>query len=232
MSEFDTYAGDYDAALLRGVGLSGESAAHFAEGRVLWLRRILSQRGFVARRVLDYGCGVGNAAPYFLKCLGVESVTGVDISRASLDVARKAHEGLPVTFMGLDEYVPNGDVDLAFCNGVFHHIPPAERPAAFRQIADSLRPGGLFAFWENNPWSPAARYVMRRIPFDNDAVMVWPYQARTLAASVGMRIEGTDFCFIFPRALRCLRRTEACLRRFPFGAQYLMLCRKPDSRHP
>jgi hypothetical protein len=26
-----------------------------------------------------------------------------------------------------------------------------------------MRPGGVVALWENNPWNPATRYVMGRI---------------------------------------------------------------------
>jgi len=45
-------------------------------------------------------------------------------------------------------------MDLAYCNGVFHHIAPDARPEALAMIRDALKPGGLFAFWENNAWNP------------------------------------------------------------------------------
>ena len=49
---------------------------------------------------------------------------------------------------------------------------PARRARRRRRArsGDALRPGGLFAFWENNPWNPGTRLVMSRIPFDRDAI--------------------------------------------------------------
>jgi len=43
------------------------------------------------------------------------------------------------------DYAERDAVDLAFANGVFHHIPPAKRAEGVRQIHTALRPGGLFA---------------------------------------------------------------------------------------
>lgn len=47
-------------------------------------------------------------------------------------------------------------------------------------VRRSLRPGGVFAFWEINPWNPGTRHVMSRIPFDRDAIMLTPPEARWL----------------------------------------------------
>src|SRR4029434_4043103 len=69
---------------------------------------------------------------------------------------------------------------LVYCNGVFHHIPPQAREAAVAYVARALRPGGLWAFWENNPWNPGTRYAMHRIPFDRDAIPLTPPEARRL----------------------------------------------------
>jgi SAM-dependent methyltransferase len=125
-----------------------------------------------------------------------------------------------------DEYTPDGTMDLAFCNGVFHHIAPPERTAAVDYIHRALRPGGLFAFWENNPWNPGTRLVMKRIPFDRDAVTLTSREARQLLRERGFEILRTDFLFIFPRVLRWLRGVERFVTQWPLGAQYQVLCRK------
>ncbi len=44
-----------------------------------------------------------------------------------------------------------------------------DRSRALDYTYQALKPGGYFAFWENNPWSLGARYLMSRIPFDRDA---------------------------------------------------------------
>lgn len=150
MSEFDSYAHDYDTALNRGLAVSGEDKTFFAKGRILWLSRCLKKLGFAPRSVLDYGCGTGTATPFFIDILGVESVVGVDLSAKSLEVARQTHTGLPVEYKLTSEYSPKEATDLAFCNGVFHHIAPDDRLQTMRWIARCVRPGGIFALWENN----------------------------------------------------------------------------------
>jgi len=223
---FDGYAHDYDAALNRGLAVSGEDKTFFAKGRIIWLSRCLAHLDFAPRTVLDYGCGTGTATPLFLDTLRAQRVVGVDVSAKSLEVARRTHQGLPVEYRLIDQYVPDGTIDLAFCNGVFHHVAPHERGQVADYIARCLRPGGLLALWENNPWNPGTRYVMSRIPFDRHAVPLTARQARSLVRSAGLEPLRTDYCFIFPRFLRALRFTEPFFTKLPLGAQYQVLARK------
>ena len=159
-TDFDAYAENYEAELNRGLSISGEDRAFYARGRIEWLGKCLERLQFVPTRVLDFGCGTGLATPFFLELLGAKSVVGLDSSTKSLAVAQCAHARLPVEFKLTIEYKPDGAVDLAFCNGVFHHVPPNERLQVAQYIADCLRPGGLFALWENNPWNPGTRYIV------------------------------------------------------------------------
>jgi SAM-dependent methyltransferase len=223
---FDGYAADYEAALAEGLSVSGEDKDYFAEGRIKWLADCLRELQLKPESVLDFGCGTGSATPFLLNLLGVAAVSGVDTSAKSLEVAARAHGTARARFMPLGQYQPDESFDLAFCNGVFHHIPPAERAGAVNYVYRSLRSGGLWAFWENNPWNPGTRYVMSRIPFDRDAITLTPPEARQLLRAGGFEVLRTDFLFIFPNALRWLRSTEALLSRLPFGAQYQVLCRK------
>jgi SAM-dependent methyltransferase len=115
-----------------------------------------------------------------------------------------------------------------FCNGVFHHILPGDRVAALDTIYSSLRSGGVLAFWENNPWNPGTRYIMRRIPFDRNAIALSPSAARSLLRKRGFEVLRTDFLFFFPRLLAWLRSFEPGLVHLPLGAQYQVFCRKPE----
>ena len=225
--EFDQYAVNYDAALMQGVSVSGEDKQFFARGRLEWLAKCFSKMGEQPSSAMDMGCGTGTATPFFFEIVRVTSLWGVDTSIRTLDVARRSWNDHPVEFLLLDEYQPQERLDLVFCNGVFHHIPPDDREKAVNYVYRSLRPGGLFAFWENNPWNPGARYVMSRIPFDRDAIMLKPHKARQLLKDGGFQVERVDFQFVFPRALRPLRSIEPYIARWPFGAQYQVLCRKP-----
>jgi SAM-dependent methyltransferase len=224
---FDAYAADYDAALNQGLALSGEGKDFFARGRIQWLARCLDRAGISPRTVLDFGCGTGSATPFFLEVWpALQRIVGLDVSAASLEVARREHGGQRVEFAAIQEYGPDASMDLVFCNGVFHHVPPEQRPAAVRFIRDCLRPAGLLALWENNPWNPGTRLVMSRIPFDRDAILLWPRSARRMLREGGFQVLRTDFRFIFPRALKWLRPLETPLARVPLGAQYQVLGRK------
>jgi len=225
--EFDSYAQDYDAALARGLSVSGEDKEHFARGRITWLSEYLKRLRQDPTSVMDFGCGTGSAAPLLRDLDGDPRVVGVDTSAESLRVARQSYGAEGTQFFTLNDYRPNEEIDLAYCNGVFHHIPLDERAAAVNYVYRALRSGGVFAFWENNPWNPATRYVMSRIPFDRDAITLSPLESRRMLRAGGFEVLGTDFLFIFPRALRWLRFIEPKVAKMPLGTQYLVLCRKP-----
>jgi SAM-dependent methyltransferase len=224
---FDAYAAQYDAALQQGLSVSGETKDYFARGRINWLAQVLTRMGEEPQSVLDFGCGIGTSSRWFREALPPAKILGVDVSAKSLEVARQLHGNLGIKFASLAEYRPDERFNLAFCNGVFHHILPRERPGAVDFIFRSLRPGGLFAFWENNPWNPGTRIVMKRIPFDREAIPLSAFKALRLLRAGGFQTVQTDFLFIFPRILKCFRGLEPLLSRLPLGAQYQILCRKP-----
>ena len=227
-SEFDQYAADYDGALAQGLSVSGEDKEFFARGRIAWLAKILRQKNLAPKTALDFGCGTGQAAPLLKEILGAEKILGVDVSEGLLGVAQREHGGAGIEFRALKSHAPAGEFELAFCNGVFHHIPPAERAGAVNHVLRSLQPGGIFALWENNPWNPGTRYVMSKIPFDRDAIMLSPPGAQKLLRENGFEILRTDFQFFFPRPLSWFRGLEPLLAKIPLGAQYQVLARKPD----
>jgi SAM-dependent methyltransferase len=229
-TQFDNFADDYDGALNLGLSVTGESKEYFARERIAQLSRYLRTISFKPNRVMDYGCGTGSTVRHMLEVLDAEAVIGIDTSEKSLDIARRTHSG-PCIFSLSSEFRPRGDIDLAYCNGVFHHIPPAARVAEVRYIYRCLRPGGIFAFWENNPWNPGTRYVMSRIPFDRDAITITPPEARALLREGGFDILRTDYAFYFPSWLKPLRILEPLLVGLPLGGQYQVLCKKEAPKY-
>ena len=221
-SGFDAYAEEYDSALQRGLSVSGESRDYFAQGRVAWLAREWQRMGFSAPgRIVDYGCGTGETARVLQAFFGSAEILGLDPSPRSIELAR---ERFPEKqFELLQDHRHEPDADVVYCNGVFHHIPPPERIDALQKIRGLLRPGGLLSLWENNPWNPGARLVMHRVPFDHDAIMLWPHEARRLLQHAGFEVLGTSSQFFFPRALKILRPLENALSRTILGAQYQVL---------
>lgn len=223
---FDAYAKNYDQALAKGLSVSGEDKEFFASERAKWLARCLARLQFRPKTALDFGCGTGSATPFLMALPGVESLTGLDVSSEGLRVAEQLYGSDRVRFQPTSQFTGRGQTDLAFCNGVFHHIPPRERDQAVRLLFSALRPEGLFAFWENNPWNPGTRYVMSRIPFDRDAITLTAPEAKRLLRDNGFQVLRTDFLFLFPHSLRVFRFVEPMVSRLPCGAQYQILARR------
>jgi SAM-dependent methyltransferase len=228
-SEFDEFAENYEEALAQGLAVSGESQEYFAKGRVLWLSSCLEQLEERTDSILDYGCGTGASSQWFVEILKADKVIGVDRSSGLIQRAQQKYGTERSHFLSIDDFNPGGEIDLAFCNGVFHHISLQDRQAAVDYIFRSLQPGGLFAFWENNPWNPGTRYVMSRTPFDRDAITLSFLQGERLLTAAGFEVIRTDFLFVFPSKLKRLRWIEPLISRLPCGAQYQILCRKPRS---
>lgn len=224
--EFDNFAENYDEAINQGLAVSGEKKEFFAQGRIELLKARLKELNFAPRVVLDFGCGTGAAIPFLRQLNGVETIYGAEVSVKSIEVAAKLNPFPEVRFGLIKDFPPGVKVDLVFCNGVFHHIPPDDRDEAVRFIAKVLRPGGLFCLWENNPWNPGTRYIMRKIPFDKEAIPLPPPETVALLKRNQFEILERDFAFYFPASLKVFRFMEPWLRKVPLGAQYCVLGRK------
>ena len=134
--EFDAYAARYDEALAAGLSITGEDKDYYARGRMRWVAGRLAALGVASpTTVLDFGCGLGNATPLFIEELGARAVVGVDVSEGLLDRAREAFANEPrAHFATIEAHDAPASADLAFVNGVFHHIPVADRPGALRLL--------------------------------------------------------------------------------------------------
>ncbi len=110
-----------------------------------WLASVVPFHAMRGKRVLEIGFGPGFDA-YTLLTAGAE-YTGVDLTPENLERTRKhlAQHGLaPDVHLGDAERLPFGDAsfDVAYSNGVLHHVPNIER--AFAEAHRVLRPGGDF----------------------------------------------------------------------------------------
>jgi len=219
----------YDEMLERGISLAGESKDYFIDGRIDHLHaRMVDAGGSQVTSVLDFACGVGDASSRLAAAFDGARVFGVDIAAGAVEEARRRVDDNRVEFGLLDAVPDDARFDLCYVNGAYHHIPPDQRAEVTKRIFDLLRPGGVIALFENNPWSPPARLVMRRIPFDRDAQMLRPATARRLLRDAGFRTSSAPtYLFFFPHAMRRLRSVEPALRRIPAGAQYLVIGRRP-----
>ncbi|MBI4348721.1 MAG: class I SAM-dependent methyltransferase [Elusimicrobia bacterium] len=208
---------EYDRMLQQGLALSGESKEFFVAGRVRHLKATMPA-GFSPKRILDFGCGVGGATAALAEAFPDAEVVGVDTAENALEFARKNVTRKNVQFKAMADI--GHSFELAYVNGVFHHIAPEKRGEAAALVHGALSPGGRFAFFENNPWNPGTRLVMARIPFDRDAIPIPPPEGRALLSGAGFALEPSRFLFFFPRPLAWFRFLEPSLERCPLGAQY------------
>jgi SAM-dependent methyltransferase len=223
---FDSYASNYDEALESALSVTGEDKNYFASRRAVITASMLKSLDCPTYRVLDFGCGTGSATPFLFENLAIKELVGTDPSGASMEVAGAQWHKFPAQFLPLENLRALPGFDLAYCNGVFHHIAPGERAESIALVRDSLLPGGRFAFWENNPWNPGTRWVMSRCEFDRDAAPISPPEARRMLSEGGFEIERVSFHFYFPGMLRALRPLEPALSGIPLGGQYLVLARR------
>ena len=225
MAEFDEFAAGYNDYVDQSLKLSGEDCVYFARKRMqILLESIINERHFNLYALLDFGCGTGNFYPIVTVHTPSIRYLGVDVSSESIDIAQKKYSSSCFSLMA--DFEPDASFPVAYCNGVFHHIDPEKRADAVRCVYDSLSVGGIFSFWENNPYNLGTRYIMSRNPFDKNAVLVSYKSAEQMLKEQGFRILRTDFYFYFPAILKSFRRFEFLFKKFPFGAQYQVLAIK------
>lgn len=110
---------------------------------------VLVERGTVAPcRAIEFGCGIGNYAIY-LAAQGFE-VTGVDISPAAVELARRnaLERGVQCRFVVADMIADPPELGDSFAFGydweVLHHIAFEDRERYARNVSSLLRPGALY----------------------------------------------------------------------------------------
>jgi len=132
---FSSTAPDYDATLARNAAGARRLVAAVPHGRYGVL--------------LDVGCGTGFATLAALERFAPHRVIGVDPAEGMLDVFRRkldAHGGVRAELhvAGVQAMpVGEGVADLVVSAMAFHWFP--DKPAALREMARRLRPGGVLA---------------------------------------------------------------------------------------
>jgi SAM-dependent methyltransferase len=229
---FDSHADTYESHLMEGLRLSGEPKAFYARGRLLYLRaRWQAMARPEPRRIIDYGCGLGDVTALIAELFPDAEVLGLDPSARCIDRARQEHRAPRIAFATLEGSRSDlaGAADLVHMNGVVHHVAAEQRQQLFAEVAALLAPGGMAAVFENNPWNPGTRMVMARIPFDRGARPIRPREIRRRLAEASLATLETGYLFYFPSVLRMLRRLEQLLLRVPLGAQYAVLAAQGPS---
>lgn len=100
-------------------------------------------------RILEVGCGHGLLALYAVLAEPARSVTGIDVDRDKLTVARAAAAGLPVTFEAVTgPELPEGPWDGIAIVDVLYLLSADDQRTLLRSCAEALAPGGVLAVKE------------------------------------------------------------------------------------
>jgi SAM-dependent methyltransferase len=215
-AKFDAYAEDYTRLHANNVSVTGEEPDYFAGYKVDCLERKGVKR---SDRILDFGCGIGNVTIKLAERF--QNLAGYEPSVAS---AEKAQARVPSAAIHHDiGALPDGGFDVAMLSCVLHHVQPPERPALLEQLLGKLRPGGRLFVFEHNPFNPLTRYAVATCEFDDDAVLLWPWEAKRLLRVNGFSSVELDYIVFFPKPLAFLRAVEPKLSWLPAGAQQLII---------
>ena len=172
-------------------------------------------------RALDVGCGVGALHPYVKPLFS--TLCGCDISTESIARAREENPGVAyAAYSGPSLPYADATFDLAFAVCVAHHVPPEHWPNFFAEMRRVVRPGGVVAVIEHNPFNPLTRLAVLRCPFDEDAVLISRRKAGRLLQAAGLtEIDGKHFLmFPFAKCWSCAR-SRRWFSHAPLGAQYI-----------
>lgn len=223
VAEFDRFADEYTAAHASNIAISGEDPAYFARSKIEQARKLWDVEGRPEpRAVLDFGTGIGNSLPHLARLFPQAEVTGVDVSRRSLDVAAHRFPGAArlLAYDGGAIPLAEASFDLVFTACVFHHIAKSERDAVFAELRRLMRPGALLLVFEHNPLNPVTRYIVATCPFDENAVLIGAPSLKKSQAEAGFHKVRAAYTGFFPGALRALRPLERFMTALPLGAQY------------
>lgn len=226
-SEFDLLADNYEQMLADPLRSRFASSSEFFHRRKLEiLRSHLTATGKSPSGLswLDLGCGRGD-----LLRLGMTqfaSACGCDVSAASL----KYCQGITVREQKRADLIPfdphSFDLITAAC--VYHHVVVSERLRLTQNVRSSLRPGGLFAIIEHNPWNPVTQAIVRRSPIDVNAILLYPSESVELLKAAGFgRISLQYFLFLPETAAARMPWAEGWLSRIPLGGQYVVFGEMP-----
>ncbi|MDP3727120.1 MAG: class I SAM-dependent methyltransferase [bacterium] len=105
--------------------------------------------------VLDAGCGGGTKAKYLTE-RGM-AVTGIDFAGNLIAIAKRDVPAAAFAVMDIyDLSALAGQFDGVFVQAVLLHVPKRDVPNVLRQLANKVRPGGLFyiAVKEIKPGQP------------------------------------------------------------------------------
>jgi SAM-dependent methyltransferase len=223
--EFDSYAREY-SELIRDP-LREKFAAEsrfFAERKLQVIQAFFRGMNLETRNMtwLDVGCGFGDLLK--MGRASFASVKGCDPSKEMLGAAGD----LDVRHQPSDVELPFDSHSFDFVTAVcvYHHIAREQRGKLTAEIMRVMRPGGIFALIEHNPWNPVTRLIVSRSPVDQHAILLYAGEGARMAQAAGAAVLQTRYFLFLPESFyRRAGWVENAARSIPLGGQYVVFSR-------
>lgn len=223
--EFDSLADTYYEEHKKNIEITGEAPEYFAEYKIADLAHHLSKTRASPLRITDFGSGIGNSIPYFRRYFPSLTLSCVDVSARSIQVAKDRFPGKETFLLIEGENIPIKDAsqDIVFSACVFHHISRNRHEHWIKELLRITRPGGVLAIYEHNPFNPLTVRAFNTCPLDRYARLIRASTLRRSCLTAGWSSASIAYRLFFPRALAYLRPLERRLGWLGIGAQYRLL---------
>lgn len=227
-ADFDDHARSYEDEVTGSVSFTGKDVDFFARRKADHLVDVVRRRlGDPSRvRALDVGCGVGVTDAALAASVG--RLHGVDVAGEA--VAQAAARNPTVSYTAYDgRHLPYDDdtFDLAFAVCVLHHVEPPHRSAFTAEMARVVRPGGLVAVFEHNPYNPLTRVAVNRCEFDEGVELLSRGEVSRLLIGAGLQPSEQRYILFLPVERRWAVSVDTVARQVPLGAQHYVVAAKP-----
>lgn len=224
---FDSYQDKYSDAVNRSIAFTGMNVDFFTRVKASYILdfcdKSFSPGG--ALQALDVGCGIGNF--HGILATRFATLSGVDISTASIDRAKARHPSVDYqVYDGERLPFPDGSFDLVFTVCVMHHVDPGQWLTFVGEMYRVLRTGGWALVFEHNPRNLLTLRAVNNCPFDADAVLLRSEKVKDLMNNSKLEDVRSKYILSVPAAGKFMRKIDGLFANLPFGAQYYVCGRK------
>ena len=187
------------------------------------------------KRLLDYGCGMGEEAAYFAK-LGAQ-VTAIDISPVGVEITQKRaqHNDLPIQSQVADVTatgLASGSFDVVHGFGILHHVGLEK---GLREVYRLMAPGARAVFVEHMSNSPVLDRLRKQVGqadkdySEDERPLRWSEVQDYMRQHPGMfrNLQMQPYALLY----RLRRKHKACGSLTAQRMDYLALTALPALRH-
>lgn len=230
VAEFDEHARLYEELLadpLRDFFSGRQSHFFHLRKRDLLLSYLREQRlNPKGLTYLDVGCGKGELlrllSGHFMRCAGCdpssEMISGLPEIETRL---QNQYETLPFE---------SSSFDVITAVNVYHHVAPSTRLLLTKEIRRVLKPKGVCAVIEHNPYNLVTRRIVNRCRFDTNAVLLKCREVKELFYAANIEVDARKYFLYFPESIyRAVASCEEWLGTVPLGGQYVVFGRTREA---